>query len=192
MLQQYTTQEARSIFKRVLKLINRNTCSTSILRRWNNPPQNIFLKITTVKKLLKQYEHILVIKPQGYDKISKLKKTELEYFYDGGKGVAVTGTGADQWRVVSDKSVEFFRKIEKACKKDQISRPTNVSRRKSQPRKKRGCVEQTIAKYQNRKSPPYPANECPLGKILQGNPDYGLSYWITAENAKGIQQWRRM
>lgn len=36
------------------------------------------------------------------------------------------------------------------------------------PKKSRGCVEQTTAKYRSRPSPPFPANEC-CDQIMKGN-----------------------
>ena len=59
-----------------------------------------------------------------------------------------------------------------------------------------GCVQISASnstpsqwkKYSTRKSPPYPANECPEGMVQQGND--GNNYVVSAPNAKGVKRWQ--
>jgi len=51
-----------------------------------------------------------------------------------------------------------------------------------------GCVKRTQAKYMNRPSPAYPANEC-CDKTMRGND--GLMY-RSVRNKKGICTWKRV
>ena len=50
------------------------------------------------------------------------------------------------------------------------------------------CDKQTTKKYQQRNSPPYPANKCSLGKVMAGND--GHSYTVVA-NKNGVHRWAR-
>ena len=52
-----------------------------------------------------------------------------------------------------------------------------------------GCVRQSSAKYTSptRKSPPYPANQCP-GKIMAGNDG---NWYQSTPNVKNIHTWKR-
>jgi len=50
----------------------------------------------------------------------------------------------------------------------------------------RGCVKQTTAKYTNRPSPPYPANEC-CGRLMEGND--GRVY-RSNPNRNGVCAWK--
>jgi len=47
------------------------------------------------------------------------------------------------------------------------------------------CIESKLAKYTSRNSPPFPANECPVGLILEGKD--GL--YITSADSKGTNKW---
>jgi len=51
----------------------------------------------------------------------------------------------------------------------------------------RDCVEQTTKKYTNRKSPPYPANVCPVGDKKKGND--GKMYVVSEPNKNGVSRW---
>ena len=51
----------------------------------------------------------------------------------------------------------------------------------------RDCVEQTAKKYTNRKSPPYPANVCPVGDKKKGND--GKMYVVSEPNKNGVSRW---
>ena len=51
----------------------------------------------------------------------------------------------------------------------------------------RECVEQTAKKYTNRKSPPYPANVCPVGDKKKGND--GKMYIVSEPNKNGVSRW---
>lgn len=48
------------------------------------------------------------------------------------------------------------------------------------------CIESKLKKYTSRKSPPFPANECPEGMIKTGND--GLLY-IIVKSSNGINRW---
>lgn len=50
------------------------------------------------------------------------------------------------------------------------------------------CVESKLKKYTSRKSPPYPANECPEDMIKKGND--GLLY-IIKKGSNGIHRWMK-
>ena len=62
-------------------------------------------------------------------------------------------------------------------------------------RKARGCVQYTSSnstpsdfkKYSTRKSPPFPANECPEGMVQIGND--GNKYVVSAPNVRGVKRW---
>ena len=83
--------------------------------------------------------------------------------------------------------------------KKAVAAPKKASPKKAAVKKaERGCVEATkangfsdseVAKYQNRKSPPYPANNCPEGTVMKGND--GNDY-IAKANTKGIITWRKL
>ena len=47
------------------------------------------------------------------------------------------------------------------------------------------CIESKLAKYTSRNSPPFPANECPVGLILQGKD----GMYITSADSKGTNKW---
>lgn len=49
------------------------------------------------------------------------------------------------------------------------------------------CVKKTTKRYTERKSPPYPANEC-KGKVKKGND--GKMY-VSVPNVNGIYRWKR-
>ena len=51
----------------------------------------------------------------------------------------------------------------------------------------RDCVEQTSKKYTSRKSPPYPANVCPVGDKKKGND--GKMYVVSGPNKNGVSRW---
>lgn len=63
----------------------------------------------------------------------------------------------------------------------------SISKKKKSPTIKspRGCTRQTTAKYINRPSPPYPANEC-CGETFQGND--GQMYESRVDK-KGVCKW---
>ena len=51
-----------------------------------------------------------------------------------------------------------------------------------------GCVKQTDKKYQDRPSPPFPANQCPQGTVKKGNDG---NKWTVVLNQRGIGQWKK-
>ena len=51
--------------------------------------------------------------------------------------------------------------------------------------KSRGCNEQHTAKYVNRKSPSYPANEC-CGMVMVGNDG---QHYLSKPNKNGVCRW---
>lgn len=87
---------------------------------------------------------------------------------------------------------EYGKYVEKRVK--QLKKPgPKRSGQVQPPKRRRGpympatCIEQTTAKYRNRKSPPYPANQC-CGQILEGNDG---QVYISKANVKGICTWRK-
>lgn len=77
------------------------------------------------------------------------------------------------------KPAKLAPKVAKAPKVPKVQKPEAV-------KPSRGCVRQSLAKYEDRPSPPYPANEC-CGEIKKGND--GRMY-ISKANVKGICQWK--
>lgn len=55
-----------------------------------------------------------------------------------------------------------------------------------------GCVKQTTAKYVDRPSPPYPANECPEGTIAAGGRDPTTVWRVSAPNKNNVKRWVRV
>jgi hypothetical protein len=60
-----------------------------------------------------------------------------------------------------------------------------ASRKTGKEKPRRGCVKQTISKYLNRPSPPYPANEC-CNKEMLGND--GQMY-VSKRSSNGVCRW---
>lgn len=60
-----------------------------------------------------------------------------------------------------------------------------VRAKKSSVKVVRGCTQQSTKKYQDRPSPPYPANEC-HNKRMMGND--GLLY-VSQGNKNGVYKW---
>ena len=75
----------------------------------------------------------------------------------------------------------------KAPKRRKTPKRRKSPKKKASPKKK-GCVESTNKKYQTRKSPPYPANEC-CGEIIKGNDG---NMYESKPNKKGICAWRKV
>jgi hypothetical protein len=72
------------------------------------------------------------------------------------------------------------------AKKSAKSKKSVVRTKKSAAKKSpRGCTPQTEKKYQDRPSPPYPANEC-HNKRMMGND--GLLY-LSKGSKNGVYKW---
>ena len=84
--------------------------------------------------------------------------------------------------------------IEKICH-EELKKVEKVEEKVKKPEKilkikqiiKRGCVKQTGKKYTERKSPPFPANEC-CGEIMKGNDE---NLYISKSDKKGICRWHQ-
>ena len=77
----------------------------------------------------------------------------------------------------------------KAAAKSKTAKSKAAAKSKKAEKK---CEKQTARKYLKRNSPPYPANACPLGKIIEGNDG---EMWVTkAYKTKNgvVQRWVKM
>ena len=71
-------------------------------------------------------------------------------------------------------------------KTGEVNLPINPNRAAPKPKEtSNNCVKQDNAKYSNRPSPPYPANEC-RGKIMKGN---NGEMYISKPMSNGVYRW---
>jgi hypothetical protein len=84
------------------------------------------------------------------------------------------------------KSASKPKKSASKAKKSVVRTKKSASKpKKSVTKAARGCTEQSTKKYQDRPSPPYPANEC-HNKRMTGND--GLLY-VSQGNKNGVYKW---
>ena len=84
------------------------------------------------------------------------------------------------------KSATKAKKSATKAKKSVVrAKKSDTKAKKSPSKEARGCTLQETKKYQDRPSPPYPANEC-HNKRMMGND--GLLY-ISQGNKNGIYRW---
>lgn len=69
--------------------------------------------------------------------------------------------------------------------KKSVAKPKKSVAKKTVVKEARGCTLQTVKKYQDRPSPPYPANEC-HDERMTGND--GLLY-VSKGDKNGIYKW---
>jgi len=71
------------------------------------------------------------------------------------------------------------------AKKSVVKAKKSASKKSTAKKSPRGCTPQTTKKYQDRPSPPYPANEC-HNKQMKGND--GLLY-VSQISKNGVYKW---
>lgn len=81
----------------------------------------------------------------------------------------------------------YLKKGSKATKSPRKSPRKSASKSPKSPRKSRGCTRQYTAKYENRPSPAFPANEC-CGQVKSRNG----KRWVSSPDKNGVCKWKKV
>lgn len=149
---------------------------------WLKKLRGYFLKWKHLPKIREGLLKVYTISPQLYTEIEGLDQNHQllaeDLFYEW-QGNAVTGSGADEWIVADDKTLERVSQIYEAVKRKQTKKS------KVRKVKEKGCSRQRTKKYITRPSPPFPANLC-RDMYKKGN-DGGM--YLSVSNVYGIYRW---
>lgn len=96
-----------------------------------SPPKNALLNIKSVRKIVDgSISHLWVVEPQLYSYISRLNTKHMmldtvgnegiglfyAHPYGNRKGLALSGTGGDEWWLVSDKLIDYIKREQSRIK----------------------------------------------------------------------------